>query len=248
MVKNSFFEIFSAMKAGFYDGINPCSGATFLLFLVILSWIGYTRKRVLIFGSLFFVSSIFVQYFSAVGLFDYTWIFPVYVFWTRIAYFSLAAIFYVIGFLDFSDRVSFRKHGDIAKFRMPVPEFFLETKNPRQDSSWLNMLVLGFTGILIFLIAGLLNFGSSIYPQGEYIFILHSQLMAGSSGIFTLCSVLLYCIMILFFPIAGWFAIIWMSNGAKKSNGVILFYKNILSALFLSIGIGLSIFFLSNYN
>ena len=237
------FQLWPAVKNGFFDGLNPCAGAILLIFVMVLSGVGYTGKRIFVFGLLFIGVTIFMHYVSAIGFWDYLWTLPVVTYWVRIVYFVLSCGFCVIGVLDVADRFRYERHGDIRKFRMPLPIFFCATEGGSHLSTWLRVAILGVSGVVIILMAALLTFASAIYPQSEYVFVLHSHLLSGSNVSLSSRSIFTYSTMMVLPLVIAWLIIFWIGTRKKRNKVLILFYKSILSALFISIGVGLAFSF-----
>lgn len=89
-----------------------------------------------------------------------------------------------------------------------------------------------------------MTFMGSIYPEDEYVFALLSFLLAGGDRGFTLQSFFLYSTAAVLPLIFAWLAILCIARKGTKSPKVVLYYKGILSALFLAAAVGVGYLFL----
>jgi hypothetical protein len=85
----------------------------------------------------------------------------------------------------------------------------------------------------------------TIYPQSEYVFIVHSFFMAGGDKELVQQSFDLYSFAMVLPLMITWLAIWILTLGKKRGAKVISYYKGILSALYIATGIGLGYFFLN---
>lgn len=239
----SFFALLPAFKAGLYDGMNPCGFASALLLVLYLSWVGHTQRRVFWLGLMFIASSAITHFLLATGLFDAMITDFTVTLCFQIFYFVLVAVFLILGVFNMMDRRQYEKHFDTGKFRCKVPAFLKSRPGETPESKMKEFLV-AVELILSAMIAGIfVTLCASIYPQREYIFIVHSYLMAGGNAKFAFLSFFQYGIASVLPLVIAWFAVFLLGLGRTKTN-VILYYKGIAAALFLSVGAGLEYFLL----
>lgn len=239
------FALPPVFKVGIYDGINPCGFATALIFVLYLSSVGYTQKRVFWLGLLFIVSSVVAQFGLACGLCDFIVTVPFVMLFLRIFYFLLAAIFLVLGVIHIMDRWQYGKYFNTKRFKCKVPVFFNDSQSEKPAASKTKrfLIIIEIT-LLTIAIGFFMTLCSSIYPQSEYIFIVHSYYMAGGDARFARLSFFQYSFATALPLAVVWIAILF-SGLMKKKTKVILYYKGISAALFLSVGIGLGYFLLT---
>ena len=243
--QNFLFTLLPAFKVGVNDAINPCGFATVLVFIYYLSAIGYTQKRVFWFGLLFILSSVAAHFGLTIGFFDPIVTSSLVLLLLRAFYFLLTSAFLVLGVLNIMDRWQYEKYSDVRRFRCKVPAFLKDLENEKPYHKIKTFLVI-VEFILLALVVGILvTVCSSLYPQREYIFIVHSYLMAGGNGRFAFASFFQYAVASTWPLVVAWAAVLCL-NMARKKKKAILYYKTILSALFLSVGVGLGYFLLSS--
>ena len=235
------FALFPAFTAGIGDSINPCGLASALILIMYLSLVGYTQKRVFWLGLLFILFSGLTHFGLAAGFFDYIIATPGVMHTLRILYFLLAAVFLVLGFLNISDRWQYEKYFDTGRFKYKVPAFF-ETLSDEKPAGKVKKFFIFVRFILFAMGSGfIVTLCSSIYPQDEYIFIVHSYLMSGGNAKFVFLSFFYYSVTANLPLITAWIVILFLGRARKKMK-MILYYKGISAALFLSVGIGLGYF------
>ena len=237
------FAFLPAFTVGIQDGINPCGFASALIFILYLSFIGYTQKRVFFLGLLFIVSSGATHFGLAAGLFDFIITAPVVMLFFRIFYFLVAVVFLVLGVLNIMDRWQYRKYFDTGRFKCKVPAFLRDLQSEKPANKTKKFLIAVKFILLAVVIGFLVTLCGSIYPQRDYIFIVHSYLMAGGDAKFAFLSFAQYGVASVVPLVTVWIAILFLGLARKKIK-VILYYKGISAALFLSIGIGLGYFLL----
>lgn len=103
------FALLPVFTIGAKDGINPCGIAAVLIFIIYLSRVGRTQRRLAGFGALFIASAVMTHFVLLFGAGDPLLASPVVYGAIRAAYLFLAAVFLVLGVLHISDWRRYRK-------------------------------------------------------------------------------------------------------------------------------------------
>jgi hypothetical protein len=241
------FGLLPAFTVGIYDGLNPCNFGTALIFLMYLSAIGHTLRQVVWFGFLFLVSSGAMQFLMSLGTFDRILTLPPTLQAICRWYGIVAVIFLFLGVVNILDWWRYKQHGDIGKFRSPLPGFLKGVHHQKKAGVITQILRNALLVPITMAIASGVTFASAIYPQREYIFILYSYMLAGGNASFALWSFFQYSLASVLPLVLIWAAAFLTGLKGRGHPSVIAYYKGISAALFLSIGIGLGYFVLSNY-
>jgi len=118
-----------------------------------------------------------------------------------------------------------------------------DEKAPMTGRTSVNMAFI----FLTVLIACAVTLLGSVYPQREYIFIVHSYLSAGGDVPFALWSFFQYSLASVLPLMVVWAGVFGAGSKARGNLKALRLYKVISAALFLGVGIGLG-YFLLNYN
>ena len=234
-----------AFTVGVYDSINPCRFASGLIFIIYLSFVGYTQKRIFWLGLLFVVSTVTAHFALTLGLFDSILAMPIVLKAIYLFYWMIAVVLFVLGILNILDWVRYKKYSDTTRFWCRMPAFLDDPQNG-QAATKMKRALLGIQFVLLaFVVAVVMTLTGSIYPQREHIFIVHSYLMAGGDPRFALSSFFQYSVASTLILTATWLIVFLIGFTMRQKTKAIVYYKGIISALFLSVGTGLGYFFLS---
>jgi len=240
------FSLFiPAIVTGLGDSFNPCNFATLLIFVTILSNIGNTSKRLFLFGGLFIVLAGGIQFLSALGSWDQFLTLTIALEILTYGYLLLAAAFLFLGVIHAMDWWRYKKQCNTECFKLRLPVFFQE--NVENRSLKLRQKIfknIGNTIVVVFA-AIFLPFIGAIYPQNEYVFVVHSFLMAGGDKGFVYQSFGLYSFAMVLPLIIAWLIIWFLALRKKRGGRIISYYKGVLAALYFAAGIGLGYFFLN---
>ncbi|MBN1869435.1 MAG: hypothetical protein JW847_02510 [Candidatus Omnitrophica bacterium] len=243
-LKNNYaFVLLPAFTVGIKDGINPCGLASALILILYLSWIGYTQKRVFTFGLLFIMASIVTQFGLVQGVFDVFLTAPTSISLFRILYFLMALGFILLGAINIFDRLQYGKFFNTKLFKCKVPAFLRIHEAERTAHKRGNVFRVIGVMLLAVVIGAIVTLFASLYPQLEYIFIIHSYYMAGGDMNFALSSFAQYCVATVLPQIFALIVVLIVGLMREKRKAI-LYYKSISAALFLSVGIGLLFFLL----
>lgn len=244
--KYSSFALYPAFIIGVEDGINPCGFAAALILMLYLSFIGYTRRHIILYGGLLIFSAWLTQFTIAFGFWDYFLTLNGVLFVVQGLYWLLAGIFLVLGILNILDWWRYKKYLDMDCFRVKLPAFFRIRRASRVISQRRKIVLVMGIAILTFLVGEIVALMGSIYPQDEYIFIVHSFFMSGGDRVFVYWSMILYSFAMVLPMIVAWLMILVLVSLKKRNSKVILYYKGVTAALFLSTGTGLGCFLLKS--
>ncbi len=236
------FMLLPAFTVGMYDGVNPCNFASALVFLIYLSIIGKTQRRIFWLGSLFLMIIVATNVALAFGVFDSLMVMPFADKVVTIGYWAFTAAFFSFGFFDILDWGRYKKSSDTALFRRKLPAF-LDELYPIESISVKKRILFGAIGVLVtILIAFGVTLAASIFPQREYVFIVHSFYIAGGDVLFAFWSFFQYSVALTLPLIAIWVIVLFLGRVGRTNAKVISYYKGISSALYLAVGVGLGYF------
>lgn len=245
MIGFEFSLFVPVVMSGLGDSINPCNFTTLLIFIMILSRIGYTPIRIVVYGGLFICFAGGVQFLSVLGSWDQLLTLPIVLDVLRFGYLLTAAAFLYFGVVHILDWQRYKKDNDTKHFKLQLPVFFQDLaencppmKLKRILAVIQNISFVGFAAISMSLVG-------AVYPQNEYVFIVHSFLMSGGDRGFVYQNFSLYVFAMVLPLILAWVTILSLALRKKHSAKIISYYKGILSALFIATGIGLGCFFLN---
>lgn len=243
--KGFIFSLFvPAVMSGLGDSVNPCNFATLLIFIIVLSNIGHTPMRLFLFGGLFIVLAGGIQFLSVLGSWDHFLTLTIALEILCFGYLLIAAAFLFLGVMHALDWWRYKKQCNTECFKLQLPVFFQD----KVENHSLNLKQKIFTitkhTIVVVFVAIFMPFIGAIYPQNEYVFIVHSFLMAGGDKGFAYWSFGLYSFAMVLPLIAAWLVIWFLALRKKRSVKIISYYKGIMAALFFATGIGLGYFFL----
>jgi hypothetical protein len=157
-------------------------------------------------------------------------------------YFLLAAGFIFLGVVNIWDRIRYEKYFNPQLFKCTTPAFL---KDFRQDPKAKKKPFFSLLGMALFAVGAgaFLSLLSAIYPQQEYIYIVHSYYLSGGDELFARASFIQYSIASTLPQLIVWFVVLVL-GALRDQRRVILYYKSMSAALFLSVGIGLGYFLL----
>jgi len=240
-----FSLLVPALTAGLRDSINPCNFASILILIIILSHIAHTPLRIILFGGLFIGLTGGVQMLSVMGFWDPLLTYPIILDVVRMGYFLVATAFLFLGTVHIIDWWRYKKIRDTACFKLKLPVFFQSKSESRPSKWWQKVLTITRKVITIVFAAVMMSFIGAVYPQSEYMFIVHSFFVSGGDRGFTFQSFGIYSIAMVLPMIMAWIIILclalWKNRGAK----MISYYKGILAALLISTSVGIGYFFLN---
>lgn len=234
------YDLWPVFTMGFMDSINPFWLATILFFVLFLSTTGHTRSRVIFIGLLFMVSAGMMQYLLVRGFGDHLLTRALILNVINYYYLLAALIFFIIGGLNLADWWGYKKLYNVDRFRLKLPVFLRRQEGKPKGGdvrAYLNMMKSLFLAVL----AGMtFTFTASIAPQDEYIYILHSHLLANRDTAFVNGSYILYSLGFVIPLAVIWALIVGLTTRQEKGPVFISYYKGISAAVFLSTGLSLA--------
>jgi len=239
-----FSLLVPAFMSGLGDSINPCNFATLLIFITVLSNIGHTPMRLFFFGGLFIVLAAGVHYLSVFGSWDYFLTLTIALEILTFGYLLLSAAFLFLGAVHALDWLRYKKQRTAECFKLRMPAFFQDKVEGHSLTVRKKIFIMIRDIIAVAFAAILMPFISAIYPQNEYVFVVHSFLMAGGDKGFVRQSFGFYSFAMVLPLIIAWLIIWFLALQKKRSVKIISYYKGILAALYFATGIGLGYFFL----
>lgn len=146
------FGPLAIILAGLLDGINPCAFATIIFFISFLTYIGRSKKDILLNG-IFFSAGVFCAYFLlGIGLFKVLQNLLVFKIASTIVFYAIFALTLSLGCFSLYDAYIFKKTGDTAKITLQLPRSVKENIHfwIRKNISTSLIIVSAFTtGLLI---------------------------------------------------------------------------------------------------
>ena len=181
---------------------------------------------------------------SVMGFWDQLLTHPIILDIVRMGYLLIAAAFFFLGIMHILDWWRYKKERDTACFRLKLPVFFQSNIENRPLKWWQKVFaIVGDVGLIVFA-AVMMSFIGTVYPQNEYLFIVHSFLVAGGDRGFAFQSFGLYSIVMVLPMIVAWIVVLCLALSKNRGAKIISYYKGILSALLVSTSIGIGYFFL----
>ena len=234
-----------AFTSGLGDSINPCNFATILIFITILSYAAHTSKQLCLYGSLFIGLSGGIQYILVQGFLDPLLTSGIILEVIRYGYLLIAVAFLFLGGMHILDWKKYRKNNSTEYFKLQLPIFF-QDRIKDQPLNVMQKVLQVVQNIGVFAFAAIiLSFTGAVYPQSEYVFIVHSFLMAGQNDRLAYQSLGFYSFAMVLPLITVWLLIWFIALREKHKVKIISYYKGILASLFTATGIGLGYFFLN---
>jgi len=231
-------------SAGFMDGVNPCNFAAALIFIIYLSMFGFSVKRIVSLGGLYILCAGSVYYSSLTGSWDALLTTPGFLATARTLHLMMAVGFILMSVFELIDWSSCRKGHSVTHARLRLPAYFTEKTDGHEHLAMSMGQVIGSITVAV-LFAMIATMAALTYPQSKLIFIVHSYwLSVGSDKWFSHQLFFLYTAAMMTWMIVAWIKVWWLCFKRKKSLRTVLFYKAVLSALFLSTGIGLGLYYL----
>jgi hypothetical protein len=164
----------------------------------------------------------------------------------NILYLILSVGFITLGILNILDWGGYKKLGSIDSFRIKIPAFSMESRknNTRIGGKGIAKLI---AVILLTAFCGLLlNLMGAIYPQAEYMYIVHSFGVSGGNIDFVNFMFLHYSVAMSLPMIIAWIVMIVAKFSKTKKLGFVLYFKGIMAALLCASGAGLGYFVIRN--
>lgn len=103
------FGVFAIITAGLIDGINPCAFTVIVFFISFLAFQGYRKKELLIIGISFICAVFFAYVLIGLGIFRFLYSLSKFYLVTKIIYYSIAALCFILGILALYDLWIFKK-------------------------------------------------------------------------------------------------------------------------------------------
>jgi len=239
-----FSLLVPAFMSGLGDSINPCNFATLLVFITVLSNVGHTPLRIFFLGGFFIILAARVHYLSVYGSWDYFLTLTIALEILTFGYRLLAAAFLFLGVVHALDWWKYKKKGSVDCFKLKLPVFFQDKVESHSLTVRKKIFIFVRDIITVVFAAILMPFISAIYPQNEYVFVVHSFLMAGGDEGFVRQSFGFYSFAMVLPLFIAWLIIWFLALRKKRTITTISYYKGILAVLYFATGIGLGYFFL----
>lgn len=117
----STFSVWAIAVAGLLDGINPCAFTVIVFFISFLSVYGYGKKEMSIIG-ISYILAVFLMYIAiGVGLFKFLYAFKHFFILTRIFYWAIALMCFILGILCLLDYLNYRRTGNPEESFLQLP-------------------------------------------------------------------------------------------------------------------------------
>lgn len=117
----STFSTWAIVAAGLLDGINPCAFTVIVFFISFLSVYGYNKREMCIIG-ISYILAVFLMYIAiGVGLFKFLYAFKHFFILTKIFYWSIALMCFVLGVLCLLDYFNYRRTGNPEESFLQLP-------------------------------------------------------------------------------------------------------------------------------
>lgn len=116
------FSVLAIVGAGLVDGINPCAFTVIVFFIGFLTLQRYRKKEIAV-VSLCFIFSVFLVYLLlGMGLFKALYSLRSFTFLSRLFYFLVAALAFILGIFSIYDIIKFKKTADAKDMVLVLPE------------------------------------------------------------------------------------------------------------------------------
>ena len=103
------FSPLAIIAAGLIDGINPCAFTVLIFFISFLTLMGYKNKDLAAIG-ITFITAVFLTYLAiGLGLFRGLYELKQFYLFLRITFFSIAALCFILAYLNLRDFIEYRK-------------------------------------------------------------------------------------------------------------------------------------------
>ena len=244
----SVFSITPAIVLGLEDSVTPCALVTLVVFVMLLSRLGGTYRKVLCLGALFLVTA-FVTKFSVIfGILDVALSSVSINKAIRVVYLVVGIGFIVFGILHLMDWVRCKQGNDGNHFLIKLPVILKEAVSPAQRSQNFLIRLLKIVGLIyLFMFSGItFVFMSSIWAQDYLLYWMVYALLANKE-FYAASSAVSFSVFMFMLPLlVSWLAMIWITKSSRaraqltKSVRVL---KLSCSALYLTIGVGLIVGF-----
>jgi len=238
------FSLIPSLTFGVSDGINPCGVTTSLIFFIFLVRVAHTRRQILLLGFVYIIAAGVANYFLLMGAGDIILQGAFIQKMIRILYLVFACVFVLTGVWHFVDWWRYKCANDVKCFRIKLPGFFGQQPCLKTSSKVAAIFRKGLIALVGIILAFLTAIMANIYPQSEYIFILHSFMMSGGDLVFVWWSFVLYSLAFILPVIITWVFIIWMSERSLVTGKFVSYFKGVLAAVLIATGIGLGYVFL----
>ncbi len=109
--------------AGLSDSVNPCAFTTIIFFIILLSILGTTEKRVRVCGFIFIATIFFVTLGLIIGVFDFV-LGPLKIqLFLRYSQLWVAALLVGLGIANLCDWIIYSKNRDTQRLLIKIPAF-----------------------------------------------------------------------------------------------------------------------------
>jgi cytochrome c biogenesis protein CcdA len=116
------FGIFAVLAAGLIDGINPCAFTVIVFFISFLAFQGYKKRELAAIG-LSFICAVFLTYILiGLGLFRFLYSLHKFYLVTRIVYYFIAVLCFILGALAIYDIWIFLKTRQTDGLTLQLPQ------------------------------------------------------------------------------------------------------------------------------
>ena len=236
----------TAFKAGLGDSINPCVLASVLLFIVYISFQGKSKRRIFFLGLLYILASVRMQQMIIAGFWDGLLMNSVVQRLISIVYFCIAVGFIVLSALHFLDWQSSRFGYDKRRLWLNGPAFLHARKDTALKPGIRCAIQLVFAAISAYLISAVFTLIAAIYPQTEYIYIVHSFGVSGGDRNLVKGMFFYYSVAMALPVIVVWVVLMLGKLFSNGRTNIQVFYNGVMASLFCSGGLGLMYFVLRN--
>ena len=115
------FSVLTVIGAGLIDGINPCAFATIIFFISFLTFMGRSRKEIIIVG-IFYTLAVFVTYLLlGIGAFKTLQTLSAYAIVARIILYLTTALVFCLGVLSLYDLINYIKTKKTSGMTLQLP-------------------------------------------------------------------------------------------------------------------------------
>ena len=242
-----FFLLIPALQVGMEDSLNPCGLASVVTFILFLSIVGKTKKRLFFLGLFYLIAALRFQWMSCKGYWDMFMVSPKILSIIMGVYGVMAAVFFFLGVVHLMDWIHYRRTLSIEHFKIKSPVFLMGRQAEISNHRIRVILKTAALVMTAYFLGGMMTLMGSMYPQQEYIFMVHSFGLSGGNRGFVQSSFFLYSFAMVMPVIAAWVGIFYGFFAQKRRQRNIVFYKGIMFALFCSSSFSLGYFLFRQY-
>ena len=245
--RNEYSSYFAAaFKAGLGDSINPCVLASVLIFIMYFSFLGKSNRHIFFLGFLYIFAAVRMQQMIVAGLWDGLLLKPLTQWAINIVYFFVAAAFIARGALYFLDWRAYRFNAGKSRLRLNIPAFLYAVKERTVKSGIRSAFQVVAIAILAFLTGAIFTLMAAIYPQTEYMYIVHSFWASGGDKALVNGMFFYYSMAMALPVITAWAALMLGNLSFKGRENTQACCSGVMAALYCSGGLGLGGFVLQN--